>query len=153
MILSELKKVASKAYKIGFELPNGKLVPSHFHVTEVGLSTKKFIDCGGKKRVKETIVLQLWSANDYNHRLHPEKLVEILDLSQKQLQLPDVDIEVEYQGETIEIYSLTYTGNYFNLVPQQTNCLAKDACGISERKTTPLINAAADPCIPGNGCC
>ncbi|MFI8379680.1 DUF6428 family protein [Leeuwenhoekiella sp. NPDC079379] len=153
MLLSELKKNASKALKIGFELPNGKLVPSHFHVTEVGLSTKRFIDCGGQKRTKETIVLQLWSANDYNHRLHPEKLVEILSLSERELQLPDLDVEIEYQGETINIYNLGHNGKYFTLIAQLTDCLAKDACGIEDRQTTPLIKAASDPCIPGNGCC
>lgn len=30
-----------------FKLENGNSVPEHFHVTEVGIITKDFIDCGG----------------------------------------------------------------------------------------------------------
>ncbi len=153
MKLSELKKIIAKAHKIGFQLPDGKLVPRHFHVTEVGQSTKRFIDCGGTTRTKETIVMQLWNAQDYNHRLHPEKLLHILEISEKTLNLKDLEIEVEYQAETIAIYGLDYDGKYFNLVSLFTDCLSKDNCGVPERQTTPLIKAASDPCIPGNGCC
>lgn len=153
MKLSELKKITSNAHKIGFELPDGKLVPAHFHVTEVGQSTKRFIDCGGTLRTKETIVMQLWNAQDYNHRLHPDKLLNILEISEKALNLENLEIEVEYQAETIAIYGLDYNGKYFKLTALATDCLAKDACGVPQRQTTPLINAASDPCIPGNGCC
>ena len=153
MTLSELKRTLSKARKIGFELPNGKLVPAHFHVTEVGQSTKRFIDCGGTLRTKETIVMQLWNAQDYNHRLHPDKLLNILELAESALKLKDAELEVEYQAETIAIYKLDFDGSNFKLLSTQTDCLAKDACGIPEKQTTPLINAASDPCIPGNGCC
>jgi len=31
-------------------LENGTMVPEHFHVTEVGVVTKHFIDCGGTVR-------------------------------------------------------------------------------------------------------
>ena len=49
------------------------MVPSHFHVTEVGKITKHFIDCGGTVRNEEVVNFQLWQADDYDHRLHPEK--------------------------------------------------------------------------------
>ena len=72
MKLSEVKSVLQNLQTIGFQLPDQSLVPSHFHVTEVGEITKRFIDCGGTVR-KETVVnFQLWNANDYDHRLHPE---------------------------------------------------------------------------------
>ena len=51
---------------IAFQLPDGSLVPEHFHVTEVGKVTKHFIDCGGVLRKEEKINFQLWNANDYN---------------------------------------------------------------------------------------
>ena len=40
MKLSEIKNQLKNLTQIGFQLPNGELVPSHFHVTEVGLITK-----------------------------------------------------------------------------------------------------------------
>jgi len=30
-----------------FKLPEGTYLPAHFHMTEVGLVTKHFVDCGG----------------------------------------------------------------------------------------------------------
>jgi hypothetical protein len=47
MKLSEIK-TANTLENVTFLLPNGTYVPEHFHVTEVGLITKNFIDCGEK---------------------------------------------------------------------------------------------------------
>jgi len=30
-----------------FVLPDGDVIPAHYHVTEVGHVTKRFVDCGG----------------------------------------------------------------------------------------------------------
>ena len=68
MKLSEIKSELKKLSQIAFQLPNGDLVPNHFHVTEVGKITKHFIDCGGTVRTEEVINFQLWEANDYDHR-------------------------------------------------------------------------------------
>ena len=43
MKLSEVKHVLKNSETIGFQLPNGTLVPTHFHVTEVGKINKQFI--------------------------------------------------------------------------------------------------------------
>ena len=83
MKLSEIKKHLASLKTIAFQLPNGDLVPNHFHVTEVGRVTKNFIDCGGTVRNEEVANFQLWEADDYDHRLHPEKLTHIIELSEK----------------------------------------------------------------------
>ncbi|SFU32846.1 hypothetical protein SAMN05216480_101768 [Pustulibacterium marinum] len=154
MKLSELKSHLANLERIAFELPDGNLVPSHFHVTEVGLVTKKFIDCGGTKRNEEVISLQLWEENDYDHRLHPEKLVAILELSEKELALPNSEIEVEYQGATIGKYDLDFNGSHFLLTSKTTNCLAKDKCGIhTEKPKVKLSELQNSTCTPGSGCC
>jgi hypothetical protein len=83
MKLSEIKNHLNTLERISFQLPNGELVANHFHVTEVGKVTKHFIDCGGVER-KETVVnFQLWEENDYDHRLHPDKLLKIIELSER----------------------------------------------------------------------
>ncbi|MGZ7253964.1 DUF6428 family protein, partial [Streptococcus pyogenes] len=65
MKLSDVKQALSQLPAVNFKLPDGSYVPQHFHVTEVGLVTKHFIDCGGVER-KETVVnFQLWEAGDY----------------------------------------------------------------------------------------
>ncbi|MFT7346011.1 MAG: hypothetical protein ACI9CP_000456, partial [Cryomorphaceae bacterium] len=98
MKLSQVKTALNQLNMIAFQLPNGELVPNHFHVTEVGKVTKHFIDCGGVERKEEVVNFQLWNANDYDHRLHPERLLKIIELSQSKLAIEDLDIEVEYQA-------------------------------------------------------
>ncbi|MEQ9311575.1 MAG: DUF6428 family protein [Cytophagales bacterium] len=155
MKLSQIKRTLVDLESIAFQLPNGELVPRHFHVTEVGMITKNFIDCGGTLRNEEVINFQLWSANDYDHRIHPEKLLHIIELSEKTLGLPDLDIEVEYQGETIGKYGLDFDGTNFLLTTKATDCLAKENCGIPASK--PKVNLSelqtAECCAPGSGCC
>ena len=135
MKLSEIKSILKNQSTIAFQLPNGALVPSHFHVTEVGKITKHFIDCGGTIRKEEVANFQFWEANDYDHRLHPEKLVKIIALSEEKLQIPDLEIEVEYQMiDTIGKFNLDFDGTNFLLTKKETNCLAKDHCGIPPEK-------------------
>ncbi|MDG1330557.1 MAG: DUF6428 family protein [Flavobacteriaceae bacterium] len=156
MTLSEIKNHLKDIKKIGFQLPDGSLVPSHFHVTEVGKITKNFIDCGGTLRHEEIVNFQLWNANDYDHRLRPEKLIEIIALSEEILKIKDLEIEVEYQGATIGKYGLDFDGTNFLLINSQTDCLAKDNCGIPEEKQKVVLSAietTTSSCDPSSGCC
>ena len=124
MTLSAIKSELKKLTTITFQLPNGELVDPHFHVTEVGKATKHFIDCGGTIRYEEVVNFQLWEAQDYDHRLYPEKLLSIIELSEQKLGLTDLEIEVEYQmKETIGKFALAFDGTNFQLKSKLTDCL------------------------------
>tara|TARA_R110002012_G_scaffold42418_1_gene115350 strand:+ start:1350 stop:1817 length:468 start_codon:yes stop_codon:yes gene_type:complete len=155
MKLEEVKSALEHLETIAFQLPNGELVPNHFHVTEVDKITKHFIDCGGTVRNEEVVNFQLWNANDYDHRLHPEKLVNIIELSQKTLNIGDLEVEVEYQGQTIEKFALDFDGTNFLLTTKQTDCLAKDQCGVPVEKPKVKLSEVQNTqvCAPGSGCC
>lgn len=155
MKLSEVKSSLNNIEELTFQLPDGKLVPAHFHVTEIGKVDKSFIDCGGKIRFENKISFQLWNANDYNHRLHPEKLKHIIELSEKQLNLQDLEVQVEYQGDTIGVYALEFDGKSFLLKSMFTDCLAKENCGIpAVKKNLDLSSLSlSNACKPGSGCC
>lgn len=155
MKLSEVKNKLNQLEKIAFQLPNGELVPNHFHVTEVGIITKNFIDCGGTVRKEEVANFQLWEAEDYDHRLHPQKLLDIITLSEKVLGIGDLEIEVEYQAETIGKFGLEFDGKNFLLTTKQTDCLAKEKCEPSTEKPKVNISEAqsSNSCSPGSGCC
>lgn len=156
MKLSEIKKKLKELNTIAFQLPNGDLVPNHFHITEVGKITKNFIDCGGTVRNEEVVNFQFWEANDYDHRLHPEKLIHIIELSEEKLQIPDLEIEVEYQmKETIGKFNLDFDGTNFLLKPKATTCLAKDNCGVPESKPKVKIgeNNSQSCCNSQTVCC
>ncbi|QSE96595.1 DUF6428 family protein [Fulvivirga lutea] len=156
MKLSEIKKQLLTLETIGFKLPDGSMVAGHFHVTEVGKINKHFIDCGGTVRKEEKANFQLWEANDYDHRLHPEKLLKIIELSEKVLEMGDLEIEVEYQGTTIGKYGLDFDGENFLLTTTLTDCLAKDNCGIPAAKPKVRLSeltTEAACCTPGGNCC
>lgn len=155
MKLSQVKSVLKELETLTFQLPNGNLVPKHFHVTEIGKISKHFIDCGGTVRNEDVISFQLWNANDYDHRLHPEKLIKIIELSETVLGLDDLDIEVEYQGDSIQKFGLDFNGTAFLLTTKHTDCLAKDNCGIPSKKKprVKLSELQAAQCCPGSDCC
>lgn len=156
MRLSEIKKILKTVETVNFILADGTAVPEHFHVTEVGLITKNFIDCGGTVR-KETVVnFQLWNANDFEHRLKPQKLSNIIELSEKVLGIEDLEIEVEYQAQTIGKYDLDFNGKDFVLLNKQTACLAQDQFGIPSEKPKVRLSEMANEsscCTPGGNCC
>ena len=155
MKLSEIKNHLSTAEAVNFELQNGTSVPEHFHVTEVGVITKHFIDCGGTIRKEKVANFQLWDANDFEHRLKPAKLLNIIKLSEEKLGMEDLEIEVEYQAETIGKYDLDFNGKNFVLVSKQTACLASDSCGIPQDKLMVSLSEMGNQnsCKPGGGCC
>lgn len=157
MKLSEVKGLLSTVEAVDFKIQNGGLVPEHFHVTEVGLITKHFIDCGGTERIEKVANFQLWNANDFEHRLKPQKLLNIIELSERKLGMGDLEVEVDYQSDTIGKYGLDFNGKEFVLTTKQTACLASDACGIPPEKLkvklSDLQAIEQASCTPGGGCC
>lgn len=157
MKLSEIKAILPTLENVTFQTPDGSFVPEHFHVTEVGSIQKYFIDCGGTIRIEQVVNFQLWNADDFDHRLKPTKLLNIIQLSEEKLGIEDNEIEVEYQSETIGKYDLGFNGSHFLLIPKTTACLASDACGIpSEKQKLKLVDlgsSAENSCTPGGGCC
>lgn len=155
MKLSEIKEILPKLENVEFQLEDGTFVPEHFHVTEVGQITKNFIDCGGTIRNEKVVNFQLWNADDYEHRLKPNKLLHIIELSENKLGIENGEIEVEYQAGTIGKYDLEFNGKNFILKNKLTACLAEDACGIplaSENKFR-VKEEKSSCCTPNSGCC
>ncbi|WP_300603581.1 DUF6428 family protein [Niabella sp.] len=152
MKLYEIKSILPGLNNVAFQLPDGTRVPEHFHVTEVGMVNKHFIDCGGTTRYEAKVNFQLWEANDYEHRLKPGKLLDIIHLCEQKLSINDnLEVEVEYQDSTIGKYALDFNGESFVLVSTVTGCLAQDHCvPVGEEKVSlqelPLNSAA---CTPG----
>lgn len=157
MKLSDFKKQLENIAQINFVQPNGNFIPRHFHITEAGLTTKHFIDCGGTVRTEKTVNLQVWTANDFEHRLAPPKLKNIIALAEPLFGNDDLEVEIEYQTETISRFGVDFDGHQFLLIAKQTNCLAKDHCGIPAEKLnvnlSDLQKNASSCCSPGDNCC
>ena len=155
MKLSEVKIALERLNKITFKLENGMEVPPHFHITEVGKISRHFIDCGGIEQNEKKINFQLWEANDYDHRISPKKLLSIIKMAEDTLSLGDLEVEVEYQAETIGKFGLIFDQNTFMLINTQTDCLSPDMCGIpAEKPKSKLSDLIIQPsCPPGGNCC
>jgi hypothetical protein len=137
MNVIELKSClqASPDHNVSILLPDGDRVPRHFHVTEVGHVTKKFVDCGGTFRSSETCVLQTLVGSDDHHRLTAGRLAHILDLAKPVLPIADLPVEIEYEDGVISQFPLQdimEEGASFalRLGLKHTDCLAKDKCGM-----------------------
>lgn len=157
MKLSAFKEAIGNMNELSFNLPDGSKVPSHYHITEVGSITKKFIDCGGVVREEQAVNFQLWYSDDTDHQLLPSKVLKIINIAERKLGIEDHEIEVEYQGATIGKYGLELHDGSFALTAKQTDCLATDQCGIPQEKKKlnlgDLISTNNNSCTPGGGCC
>jgi hypothetical protein len=154
MKLSQFTQHLAQLSSINFIQPNGDSVPAHFHITEAGLTTKHFIDCGGTVRTEKNISFQLWVANDLEHRLTTQKLLKIIEVATPLFENEDLEVEIEYQQDSISRYGLDFKDNTFVLVPKQTNCLAQDSCGIpTEKPRIKLTELKSSCCKPGDNCC
>ena len=154
MNITDFKDTLSTLEELTFVLPNGSHVAPHFHLTEVGEVTKKYVDCGGTVREEKIANFQLWTANDYDHRLKPQKVIDIIEMAEKEIGLANLEIEVEYQSETIGKYGLRFEGDRFLLTATQTDCLAKEKCGIPEANPVNLASVqSSSGCSPESCCC
>jgi hypothetical protein len=122
--------------QVRFMLPEYDFVPEHFHVTEVGKLHKTFIDCGGTRREHTSCVLQVWTANDTEHRLSTGKLLKILKLAEF-FESQNIQVEIEYGVDVSSMYVLqniqtNQTEMVFILSGKKTDCLAPDKCGVTK---------------------
>lgn len=134
-------------------LPGGHFMPRHFHITEVGLQSRHFIDCGGTVRLQQVVLMQAWVAKDFDHRLSPEKLLSIIHQAQALWGDRNPDVQIEYQGQTIERYAVLADGLGFQLQALQTDCLAQDRCGVADSSSAVAKAVTGNSCTPGSGCC
>ena len=158
MKLSQFKSQLENSEQFSFQLPNGLLIPAHFHITEMGLMTKNFIDCGISIHNESKVTFQLWFANDFEHRLTATNALKIIEMSQKIIGTDDFEIEVEYQmQETIGKFGLDFANGNFQLTKKETTCLAQDSCGFPVVKTKielkNLVESSQPCCSPDGNCC
>ena len=150
MKLSEFKKQLETSNQLQFVLQNGQKVPSHFHITEIGVTTKQFTDCGNTFRISKKITFQLWSSVDIHHRLEAQKVQNIINSVTNKLETDDLEIEIEYQQETVGKFGLDFIDNQFVLTNTFTDCLAKENCGLP---TDNKIEEKVSCCNSESNCC
>jgi len=152
MLLKQLLQFLQSCPDSGLHimLPDRSFVPAHFHVTEVALVRKDFVDCGGTRRSTASCTLQIWVADDVDHRLNSSKLLKILELAQPVLGTDELAVELEYETSVTAVYPLSAveqapSGLLFSLALKHTACLAPELC-------LPQLPDSGGCCGP-TGCC
>lgn len=131
MTLSELKTALTEMDSLNFHLPSGERIPPHFHLTEIGLTERTFIDCGNTHRKSSKVNFQFYTAQDVDHRLAPSTLAKIITKAEEHLPIDNLEVEVEYQlPQSKGLFGLQRVNNHLQLVATHTDCLAKSDCGI-----------------------
>lgn len=156
--LSILKQHPNK--ELLFEYAPGKLVGANYHITEIKNITVDSVDCGaGTDFWKETII-QLWeSPEEVGKRdfMLSHKALEILNRVDR-IKPMEKEVEVKFEYSNADFHTAQLFVNSFTLEEKQlvlhlginqTDCKAKDICGI------PLeaVSASENSCSPGSGCC
>jgi hypothetical protein len=137
---------------LAFVLPGGDAIPTHAHVTEVGHTRKTFLDCGGKLRRVDFCSLQVWVADDFEHRLPAGKLAAIIDKAAAILENGDLEMQVECQQGSISLFSIGDVESkdgtlVFTLLTKRTACLAMEEC----LPSAPVEEEKG--CCAGSTCC
>lgn len=128
-----------------FRLPTGSLAPVHAHLTEVARVEKRFVDCGGTVRTHASARIQLWTADDTDHRVDCGKCLAILDRGASLIGSDALPFEVELDLPYLSLFEAVGSAREGGalvvvLAPVKADCLAPDVC----------LPAA---CKPGSGCC
>lgn len=118
---------------ISLTLPDQTQAPSHFHITEVASISKIFLDCGGRQHSENSCVLQIWVADDFDHRIKTAKLVKILTEARSLFDSEDIPVEFEHEAPVltrlpIKAHTVDKGVITFTLYSKKADCLAKDLC-------------------------
>lgn len=156
--LSLLKEHANKS--LLFEYKPGQLVGANYHITEIKNITVDSVDCGaGTDFWKETII-QLWESPeelDKRDYMSADKALAILNRVDRIKPMEkEVEVKFEYsnsQFHTAQLFVNDFEINTNQLIlklgVEQTDCKAKDECGIPVEVGAQTENS----CAPGSGCC
>jgi hypothetical protein len=150
MTIQQLIEHLDQLTELRFIGPGNKAIAPHFHLTEVTREDRHILDCGGHLQQETKVILQLWHALDYHHRLSPEKFKMILLQFQKQVDDSELEVLLEYQTDTIGRYGLSFSNGAFIMQSLKTDCRAKSECGIPVMEA---VEAISDCCKPGSNCC
>ena len=136
---------ANPSLGLRFRLPTGGLTPIHLHLTEVARVEKRFIDCGGTVRTEVTARLQLWAADDTDHRVDCAKALQVLSRGAELVGSTALPLEAEYDFPLLTVFPVLGSvvegrERIFLLGAKHADCLAPAICVPKSGQ-------------PGSGCC
>ena len=149
-LLADLKRTDPEC-RVAIYTPSGLSVPCHFHITEIGRTAKKFVDCGGTERETSDTTFQVWVAEDTDHKMTVGKFLKIIEAGSYLVDEEDQIIFEYDNNHTIGLYGvgmIQRLEHFFNifLLQKRANCLAPDKCGVKPEQMPKT-------CCGNKGCC
>lgn len=156
-LLNILKENPNK--NLLFEYTPGSFVGANYHITEVKNITIDAIDCGARPDYWKETVIQLWESpkeKDKRDYMSAYKALSILNKVDKVKPMErEVEVKFEYSNPNFHTAQLFVNAHQvsgdnliFHLGVKQTDCKAKETCGVPE-----TIEESVSECAPGSGCC
>lgn len=146
-----------------FEYAPGHLVGANYHITEVKHLTIDSVDCGSQTDTWKETIIQLWESPKEIGKTEYMSVYKALAILKKVGKMKpyvlDAEIKIEYSNATfhtaqlfINDFEIKAKQLIFKLGVEQTDCKAKEVCGISE--VLQPVGSNAEPCCsPDGNCC
>lgn len=143
-----------------FEYAPQKLVAANYHITEIKNITVDAVDCGAGTDFWKETVIQLWESPEEigkrDYMIASKALAILTRVDRIKPMEKEVEVKFEYSNadfHTAQLYVHSFTVTEKQLVLRlginQTDCKAKDTCGIPVAMETVSENS----CTPESGCC
>jgi len=156
--LNTLKENGQK--ELLFEYKEGKFIGANYHITEVKNTVIKSVDCGSRSDAWNETIVQLWESpkeigkRDY---MKVDKAYSILEKVDKIYEMDkEAEVLFEYSNDNfhkanLEVHDVELTSEkiIFKLFVSQTDCKAKDECGVDMKEV--VVKETA--CCEDTGCC
>ncbi len=158
--LSALQNNPAKYLK--FEYKPGLFVNNNYHITEIKNSTIDSVDCGGQTdRWNETII-QLWESPKIPRKNTPMNTGKAQRILEKVHSVKPMDplAELKFEFGNPNFHTAHLLVRELNvqddtllvkLTVDKTDCKAREACGVPEKKDKEKVTAPC--CAPSAGCC
>ena len=126
-------------------------------ISAVGSRVSLYNENTGTRRAESHCRLQVWVADDLDHRLAAGKLHRILGLAAPLLPQESLPVDVEYEAGYIAQFPLESLAPvngelHLRLGVRHTACLAPDKCGVPPSAPRP-IDFSVFPVRPPARCC
>ncbi|MFS4493133.1 DUF6428 family protein [Maribacter sp. 2308TA10-17] len=143
-----------------FEYKPNSFVRANYHITEIKNITVDSVDCGAKTDFWKETIIQLWedpTEVDTEGTMSAFKALGILNkVDTIKPMKREVEVKFEYSNANFHMaqlfvndVELSEDRIIMKLGVLQTDCKAKETCGVTVEVSTQENNS----CAPGSGCC
>ena len=145
-----------------FKFPNGETIGYNYHITEVKHATIHSVDCGGRQDSWHETIIQLMEDSSPSLKkthLSTYKAQGIFKKVDRAFQFVD-DSVLKFEYGNDHFHTAQLFVNHFETSEKeiiitleviQTECKAKDACGIPQKNESKPKEEVC--CTAGSGCC